>query len=75
METSSAPIIITEAKNISSISSALIENLYKILEDKVVPLYYDKNDKWLDIAFASMKDVLPEFGSHRMAAQYYDELY
>ena len=51
------------------------ENLYKILEDKVVPLYYDKNDKWLDIAFASMKDVLPEFGSHRMAAQYYDELY
>ena len=51
------------------------ENLYKILEDKVVPLYYDKNDKWLDIAFASMKDVLPEFWSHRMAAQYYDELY
>ena len=51
------------------------ENLYKILENKVVPTYYGKNDKWLDIVFSSMKDVLPEFGSHRMADQYYSELY
>ncbi len=51
------------------------ESLYAILEKKVVPTYYQKADKWLDLVFKSMKDVLPEFGSHRMAHQYYSELY
>lgn len=50
------------------------ENLYHILEEVVIPTYYDQ-DKWLDIVFQAMRDVLPAFGSNRMAAQYYDELY
>ncbi len=51
------------------------DNLYKILENKVIPTYYNKPEKWQEITFNSMADVVPEFTSSRMAAQYYKELY
>lgn len=51
------------------------DNLYDILENKVLPTYYDKPKKWQEIVFNSIDDVLPEFGGNRMAKQYYKELY
>jgi starch phosphorylase len=51
------------------------ESLYHILESSVIPAYYNKDGKWNDIVWNSMRDVVPEFGSNRMAAQYYEELY
>ncbi|MBV6646191.1 MAG: alpha-glucan family phosphorylase, partial [Cyclobacteriaceae bacterium] len=51
------------------------ENLYKTLENKVIPIYYNDPDKWNNIVFKGMEDVIPEFTSRRMAAQYYQELY
>ncbi|MCA0131627.1 alpha-glucan family phosphorylase [Winogradskyella alexanderae] len=51
------------------------ENLYDILENKVLPTYYDKPHKWQEIVFNGISDVLPEFSSHRMADQYYKELF
>ncbi len=51
------------------------KNLFEILENKVLPMYYDKPDKWQEIVFKGIDDVLPEFGSNRMAEQYYKELY
>lgn len=51
------------------------KNLYEILEKKVIPTFYDKPEKWQEITFNSMNDVVPEFTSSRMAAQYYNELY
>ncbi|WP_299364165.1 alpha-glucan family phosphorylase [Winogradskyella sp.] len=51
------------------------ENLYDILENKVIPIYYDQPEKWQDIVFKGIDDVLPEFSSHRMADQYYKELF
>jgi starch phosphorylase len=50
-------------------------NLYDILENEVLPTYYDKPKKWQQIVFNSITDVIPEFTSHRMADQYYKELY
>ncbi|MFH4965512.1 alpha-glucan family phosphorylase [Gaetbulibacter sp. M235] len=50
-------------------------NLYDILENKVIPMYYDNPDEWNKIVFQSIDDVIPEFTSHRMAEQYYKELY
>jgi len=50
-------------------------NLYDILENKVIPMYYDNQDEWNKIVFQSIDDVIPEFTSHRMAEQYYKELY
>ena len=50
-------------------------NLYDILENKVIPMYYDKPEEWQKIVFQGIDDVIPEFTSHRMAEQYYKELY
>ncbi|WP_111708259.1 alpha-glucan family phosphorylase [Lutibacter citreus] len=50
-------------------------NLYDILENKVLPTYYDKPKKWQEIVFKGIDDTIPEFTSARMATQYYEELY
>lgn len=51
------------------------ESLMHLLEQVVLPCYYDNPKKWNDMVMSAMHDVLPAFGSARMAAQYYDELY
>jgi starch phosphorylase len=50
-------------------------HLFDILENKILPNYYDNPKKWQEIAFNSINDVIPEFTSKRMAKQYYEELY
>ena len=50
-------------------------NLFDILENEVLPTYYDKPAKWQKLVFNAMNDVIPEFTSQRMATQYYEELY
>lgn len=51
------------------------DNFYTILEEKVLPLYYDNKEGWYDIVFNSMRDISPEFDSDRMADEYYTKLY
>ncbi len=50
-------------------------HLYEMLEQKVLPLYYNDPAKWSEIVFNGIEDVIPEFTSARMARQYYKELY
>jgi starch phosphorylase len=50
-------------------------NLYRILEDEIIPTYYKNNAKWQHIVKASMSDVLPFFDSGRMAEEYYERMY
>lgn len=50
-------------------------NLLDVLENEIVPMYYNNPSKWQRIVKASMKDVLPEFDSGRMAKEYYERLY
>lgn len=50
-------------------------NLFDILENEVLPTYYNNPKKWQEIVFNALTDVIPEFTSNRMAAQYYKELY
>lgn len=38
-------------------------------------MHYDSPEKWTHMVFKAMNDILPEFGSNRMAKQYYKELY
>lgn len=49
--------------------------LLDLLENEIIPLYYENPDKWLTIVKTSMKDVLPQFDSGRMADEYYTKLY
>lgn len=50
-------------------------SLLDILENEIVPMYYDEKEKWVNIMKNSMKDVLPNFDSGRMAKEYYEKLY
>ncbi len=50
--------------------------LYEILENEIVPAYYSQGQKaWKDVVEQSMNDVLPQFGSDRMADDYYKVMY
>jgi starch phosphorylase len=51
------------------------QNLLDVLENEIIPTYYDKPAQWLKIVKASMKDVQPYFDASRMAKEYYEKLY
>ena len=51
------------------------ENLYKILENEVLPLYYDRPQEWYKKVLVSMNTVTPFFDSDRMVGEYYTKLY
>ncbi|WP_028296717.1 alpha-glucan family phosphorylase [Olivibacter sitiensis] len=50
-------------------------HLYDLLENTILPMYYDDHAKWLSIVKQSMDDVRYTFGSDRMAREYYERLY
>jgi starch phosphorylase len=56
------------------------ESLYRTLEQKVVPLYYDRDSedlprKWLRMMKRSITTLGPEFNSDRMVAEYALRIY
>jgi starch phosphorylase len=42
---------------------------------EVVPAYYSNPKLWATIIKQAISDVLPEFDSGRMAAEYYEQMY
>jgi glycogen phosphorylase len=51
------------------------ENMMRIMEEEVVPIYYKDHKRWLGIVKQAMQDVVPQFGADRMADEYYREIY
>jgi starch phosphorylase len=51
------------------------QNLFDLLERKIIPMYYKRPAAWLRIMKQSMKDVIPRFESGRMADEYYRMIY
>lgn len=51
------------------------KNLLDLLENTVLPLYYDSPDKWLKLMKTSMREVVPQFDGARMANEYYEKMY
>ena len=54
--------------------------LYELLQDKIVPLYYQRNemgfsDGWVKMAKRSIATLLPRFNSARMVSEYVDQFY
>lgn len=49
--------------------------LYRILEEQILPLYYNNRDTWRQVVKNGMRDVRFQFDSNRMAHEYYDLLY
>lgn len=52
-----------------------LEKLFEILENQIVPLYYEQPDRWMEIVQQGMRDVEVQFDSNRMAREYYELLY
>lgn len=52
-----------------------LNQLYDILENQILPLYYDNHDNWRQITKNGMRDVRFRFDSNRMADEYYRLLY
>ncbi len=52
-----------------------LDAIYDILENQILPLYYDDYETWRQIAKNGMMDVRFQFDSNRMAHEYYDQLY
>ena len=60
--------------------SADAESLYRLLEEEVVPLYYDRDRKgvplgWIAVAKEAMRSVAPLFNTRRMLKEYIERMY
>ena len=56
------------------------ESLYQVLENQVVPLYYDRDEgglprKWIAMMKNSIATLVPEFNSDRMVDEYARRIY
>jgi starch phosphorylase len=56
------------------------EALYKLLEEQVVPTYYERDEQglprgWVAMMKASIESVLPTFSAHRMVRDYVEQAY
>lgn len=54
--------------------------LYRLLEEQVVPTFYDRDDqgvphRWLPVVREAIRTVAPRFSARRMVKQYVEELY
>jgi glycogen phosphorylase len=52
-----------------------LNKFYEILENQVLPMYYDNPNIWRQIVKNGMRDVRWQFDSNRMAKEYYEILY
>jgi len=52
-----------------------LDQVYEVLENQILPLYYDNYTVWRQITQNGMRDVRFQFDSNRMAAEYYNLLY
>jgi starch phosphorylase len=56
------------------------ESLYRLLEEQVIPLYYERSDDgvphdFVQVMKASLKSVAPRFSTRRMVKEYTDRFY
>ncbi len=53
--------------------------LYKVLEEKVIPLYYERENyipgQWVARMRSSMRTIIPHFSTARMVMEYTEKLY
>ena len=52
-----------------------LNTLYEILENEILPMYYDRPDEWRKVQHNAMDDVKHAFNSDRMADEYYKQVY
>ena len=51
------------------------EQLYRLLEDEVVPLHTDRREEWVEMMKASIAQLAPRFSMHRAVIEYAERYY
>ena len=51
------------------------QSLYDILENEVIPLYYENREAWIGMMKESIKSIAPRFSTHRMVKEYMTKFY
>ncbi len=51
------------------------DHMLRILEDEILPTYYDRPDGWMEVVWQGTDDVNEYFVASRMADEYYKKLY
>lgn len=69
------PIADYQNMNVQEQDAYDLNKMYEILEQQILPLYYDSPDTWRQIRKNGMRDVRIQFDSNRMAHEYYEKLY
>jgi starch phosphorylase len=64
----------------SAVDAADAEALYRLLEDVVVPTFYERDAtqlprRWLQMVKEAIRTTLPRFGARRMLKQYAEQMY
>lgn len=64
----------------AAVDAADAEALYRLLEEEVVPAFYDRDAgnvprRWLRMVKEAIRTVTPRFGARRMLKQYAEEMY
>ena len=64
----------------AEVDAADAEALYRLLEEAVVPVFYDRDQAglphgWLRIVRESIRTVMPRFSARRMVKQYVESMY
>ncbi|MES2997036.1 MAG: alpha-glucan family phosphorylase [Verrucomicrobiota bacterium] len=52
-----------------------MDGFYKLMNNVILPAYYDSPEKWDAIMMNSLNDVVPFFDADRMAGEYYQKIY
>ena len=69
-----------KSKQDADVDAADAESLYRVLEQEVIPRYYDRDAKaiprnWIATMKRSMQTLVPAFNSDRMVAEYAERIY
>jgi starch phosphorylase len=70
----------TEGAEAGDVDASDAESLYRVLEQEVVPLYYERDSnglprKWISMMKRSIFTLVPEFNSDRMVEEYARRIY
>ena len=63
-----------------AVDAADADALYRLLEDQVVPAFYDRGSdlvphRWLQIVKEAIRTVAPQFSARRMVKEYVERMY
>ncbi len=64
-----------ESENVSEQDENDLKSLYKVLQEEIIPTYYDNRDKWVEMMRNSIESTKHQFAMERMVKEYYELMY